>query len=63
MKKVILIVSVLLSAIFSTQVLASQWKLSYEMGISDTRKVCVYEKDGLTKQVEQAKSQYCRTYL
>lgn len=63
MKKVILTVSVLLSAILSTQVLASQWKLSYEMDISETRKVCVYEKGGLTKQVEQSKNQYCRTYL
>ena len=44
--------------------LASQWKLSHEVPTSDTRKLCVYQdKEGNTKSIEQAKSQYCRTYL
>ncbi|WP_089110734.1 hypothetical protein [Vibrio casei] len=43
---------------------ASQWKLSHSQQISDTRQVCVYvDGQGNTKQVEQSKNQYCRTYL
>lgn len=54
----------LLALAFSSQTLAAQWKLSHEVEISDTRKVCVYtDKAGNTKQVEQAKTQYCRTYI
>lgn len=61
----VLMVFLSVGILFVEPAQASQWKLSHEVEISNTRKLCVYinKESGHTKSVEQSKNQYCRTYL
>jgi len=62
-KLLVMVLFLSLGVVSVETVEASQWKLSHEVELSKTRKLCVYIKDGSTKSIEQAKNQYCRTYL
>ena len=56
-----LILSMLL--LIPSLTIAAEWKISHEIQTEKYRKVCIYiNKAGELKSVEQAKSQYCRTY-